>query len=56
MATTLRLSGAALRPALSSAHTPGRTLAFNALRHYSSGKSKVGLCSVPLYISGLTFS
>ena len=41
MATALRFSNAALRPALSSVYSPARSIAFTGLRCYSSAKSQV---------------
>ncbi|MDI1489245.1 MAG: citrate (Si)-synthase [Ramalina farinacea] len=40
MASALRLSNAALRPALASASSPARSIAFNGLRAYSSAQPK----------------
>lgn len=49
MATALRFSNAALRPALTSIRSPAKAAAFNGLRCYSSAKTQVSLTPTALY-------
>ena len=49
MATALRFSNAALRPALTSIQSPTRSIVFNSLRCYSTSKAKVNSVRCSLF-------